>query len=577
MNKKKILAFLISASFLFAACGDDDSPSSPKNSQEEISSSSETDECDSDECLDKSSSSKKDDKKSSSSKKNDKKSSDSKDDKMSSSSNAEDEESSSSVAKTDSSSNSENGDKKSSDSKSSDSKVKSSSSSKDDSKSSSSVVKEEKSSSSAAKTDSSSSSENGDKKSSSSAGDKKSSDSKSSDSKVKSSSSSKENPKSSSSVVKEVKSSSSVAKIESSSSSVKVEEKSSSSAETPVSSSSEESLLNSSRAAKLTDLEKNYELKLFDQTVYLSTGSKLGLIALRIPDELWVVTYTDFADGVVSFNDGNSGKQYSETDAAKKIVGELKNGFKISFVVDKSGRVWYSLNNTMDYSEAIKASVAVQKNKVSKAEAIKNKIYECADGDTTRTFTFFDNSYIVDNYVGGNLVSWHGGHYDVQRSTLLMRPAYYNRSVYSMFTYSVGTGNTISASNGESTVTMNCNVESVEYEYENARDFVGEWQAKKDGIEWEFSIKADGTYEISGFEGSKNVEAKNGVWEIYGYHLMMRNIGCLHPNECTTSIHGQLQAGTIDRETGKISGFSFIHHDPDTPKIPTSFEAPEYE
>jgi len=549
MNKKKFLALLVSASFLFAACGDDDSPSSPKNSQEEISSSSETDECDSDECLDKSSSSKKDDKKSSSSRKND---------------------------------------KKSSDSKSSDSKVKSSSSSKEDAKSSSSVVKEEESSSSVAKNESSSSSENGDKKSS---------DSKSSDSKVKSSSSSKENPKSSSSAVKDEKSSSSVAKsesssssvngdkkssssvakIESSSSSVKVEEKSSSSAETPVSSSSEESLLNSSRAAKLTDLEKNYELKLFDQTVYLSTGSKQGLIALRIPDELWVVTYTDFADGVVSFNDGNSGKQYSETDAAKKIVGELKNGFKISFVVDKSGRVWYSLNNTMDYSEAIKASVAVQKNKVSKAEAIKNKIYECADGDTTRTFTFFDNSYIVDNYVGGNLVSWHGGHYDVQRSTLLMRPAYYNRSVYSMFTYSVGTDNTISASNGESTVTMNCNVESVEYEYENARDFVGEWQAKKDGIDWEFSIKADGTYEISGFEGSKNVEAKNGVWEIYGYHLMMRNIGCLHPNECTTSIHGQLQAGTIDRETGKISGFSFIHHDPDTPKIPTSFEAPEYE
>ncbi len=549
MNKKKILALLVSASFLFAACGDDDSPSSPKNSQEEISSSSETDECDFDECSEKSSSSKKDDKKSSSSKKADKKSSDSKssdskvkssssskDDSKSSSSVVKEEKSSSSVAKTDSSSSSENGDKKSSDSKSSDSKVKSSSSSKDDSKSSSSVVKDEKSSSSVAKSESSSSSVKGDKKSSSS-----------------------------------------VAKIESSSSSVKVEEKSSSSAETPVSSSSEESLLNSSRAAKLTDLEKNYELKLFDQTVYLSTGSKQGLIALRIPDELWVVTYTDFADGVVSFNDGNSGKQYSETDAAKKIVGELKNGFKISFVVDKSGRVWYSLNNTMDYSEAIKASVAVQKNKVSKAEAIKNKIYECADGDTARTFTFFDNSYIVDNYVGGNLVSWHGGHYDVQRSTLLMRPAYYNRSVYSMFTYSVGTDNTISASNGESTVTMNCNVESVEYEYENARDFVGEWHAKKDGIDWEFSIKADGTYEIFGFEGSKNVEAKNGVWEIYGYHLMMRNIGCLHPNECTTSIHGQLQAGTIDRETGKISGFSFIHHDPDTPKIPTSFEAPEYE
>ena len=252
------------------------------------------------------------------------------------------------------------------------------------------------------------------------------------------------------------KSSSSVAKIESSSSSVKVEEKSSSSAETPVSSSSEESLLNSSRAAKLTDLEKNYELKLFDQTVYLSTGSKLGLIALRIPDELWVVTYTDFADGVMTFNDGNSGKQYSETDAAKKIVGELKNGFKISFVVDKSGRVWYSLNNTMDYSEAIKASVAVQKNKVSKAEAIKNKIYECADGDMTRTFTFLENSYKVENRIGEEQVSWHDGHYDIQRSTLLLLPENPGESVNSMYAYSVRTDNSITLAEGTA---LKCDVE----------------------------------------------------------------------------------------------------------------------
>jgi len=45
----------------------------------------------------------------------------------------------------------------------------------------------------------------------------------------------------------------------------------------------------------------------------------------------------------------------------------------------------------------------------------------------------------------------------------------------------------------------------------------------------------------------------------------------------TTSMYGQLQTGTVDRETGKISGFSFAHHDKDTPRIPTSFEAPEYD
>jgi len=457
MNKKKLLAFLVSSAFLFAACSEDD-PVSPNNDKEISSSSVEDDDCDSDECDEKSSSSKTGDKKSSDSK-DDKKSSDSKDD------------------------------KKSSDSK------------------------DEKSSSSSAKDD------------------KKSSDSKDDD-------------------------------------------KSSSSAEAPESSSSAD-VPKGARAAKLEDLEKNIELKLFDQTVYLSTGSKQGLVALRIPDEMWLVTYTNFANGEVKFADDNVGKQYAETDAVKKILEKLKSkdGFSISFIVDKDDVVKYSVNGSNEYNEAVKASVAVQKGKVSKAADIQNKIYECTDGDTTRTFTFFDNSYIVDVTAGKKLAYWIGGHYDIQRSTLLMRPAYFSQPVYSMYSYSVGTDNTIASD----AASMNCKVEAVEYEYEKASDFVGEWQAKKDGIDWEFTLKADGTYELSAFQGNKNVEAKNGVWEIYGYHMMMRNKGCLHPDKCTSSLHGQLQTGPIDKATNKISGFSFIHNDTDTPKIPTSFDAPQYE
>ncbi|SHK92829.1 MULTISPECIES: hypothetical protein [unclassified Fibrobacter] len=403
----------------------------------------------------------------------------------------------------------------------------------------------------------SSSSKTDDKKSSDSKeGDKKSSDSKN----EKSSSSTKnEGDKSSSSVENKANSSSSSAEAPKSSSSVDVPK--------------------GARAAKLTDLEKNVELKLFDQTVYLSTGSKQGLVALRIPNEMWIVTYTDFANGEVKFVDGNVGKQYAETDAVKKILEKLKdkNGFTISFIVDENGVVKYAVNGSKEYSEAVKASVTVAKGKVSKAEDIKDKIYKCTDGDTTRTFTFFDNSYIVENGVGDKVAYWIGGHYDIQRSTLLMRPAYYNKPVYSMYAYSVGTENTISMSNGETTTTMSCNVESSEYKYEKASDFVGEWQNIKDGIEWNFTLKADGSYELSAFEGQKNVESKSGVWEVYGYHLMMRNSGCLHPDKCTSSIHGQLQTGPIDKATNKISGFSFIHSDPDTPKIPTSFEAPQYE
>lgn len=440
----------------------------------------------------------------------------------------------------------------------------------DDSSSASAAPSTEESSSSVEEGDDSSSSEKGDAKSSSSKdGDKSSSSEKSSEK----SSSSEEDDNSSSSVKEDSKSSSSVSEDKSSSS----ESPKSSSSETPESSSTEVSSSSvvtpeGARAAKLTDLQKNYELKLFDQTVYLSTGSKQGVLALRIPDELWVVTYTDFAGGVVSFKKDKAGLQYRETDAVKKIIGKMEAGFKISFVVDKEGSVLYSVDGG-DYNEAIKTSVALQTGKVSKAEAIQKKIYECADGDSTRTFKFFDGSYVYETSVDGQVVNWNAGRYDIQRSTLLMIPLYYVGSSRTMFTYSVGTDDAITAYNGEK---LNCTVEDVEYAYENAEDFVGEWVATRDDINWTFTLNADGTSKLEAVEGTKKVEYKAGTWEVYGYYMVIDFNKLLNPGS-TTSMYGQLQSGTVDRETGKISGFSFVHHDKGTPRIPTSFEAPEYD
>ena len=238
----------------------------------------------------------------------------------------------------------------------------------------------------------------------------------------------------------------------------------SSSSETPESSSSEVSsssavpIPEGTRIAKLEDLQKNMELKLFDQTVYLSTGRKQGLMALRIPDELWVATYTEFADGVVSFEKGNSGMQYRETDAANKIVENVNKGFKMSFVVGEDDIVLYSVDGS-DYSEAIKASVAVQKGKVSKADSIQNKVYECSDGDSKKIIKFFDSTYSYEASVDGSLQNKHEGHYDIQRSTLLMLPLQGEDASQSMFIYSVGTDNTISSQADE---TMNCTVKDIE-------------------------------------------------------------------------------------------------------------------
>ena len=330
------------------------------------------------------------------------------------------------------------------------------------------------------------------------------------------------------------------------------------------------------RAATVDDLQKNMELKLFDHTVYLSTGSKQGLFALRIPDELWIITYSDFAKGELTFKDDNVGIQSTDTDAAKTITGHLSEGIKLSFKIDEEGKLLYSVNDSNDYSEAVKASVAVQKNKVSKSEELKDKIYTCTAGDQTQSFTFFDSTYIFENATGEEVTFWQAGHYDVQRSTLLMRPAYFNKPVDSIYLYSVGTDNTIISTQDGSDALMNCTVEAIDYEYEKTSDFVGDWVASKDNMDWKLSLKADGTFELSAHEGETLVESKSGDWEIYGYHMMMHNKNCLHPESCLPGIHGQLQTGPIDRETGKISGFSFIHSDSNTPAIPTSFEAPEF-
>lgn len=383
------------------------------------------------------------------------------------------------------------------------------------------------------------------------------------------SSSSKDDADSSSSKKDTAKSSSSSKKVEAKSSSSKKSSGNSSSSKTKPATSSSGQPSEGERAAKLEDLEKNIELKLFDQTVYLSTGSKQGVIALRIPNELWAVTYTDFANGVVSFEKDNTGLQYSQTDAANKIAEKVDKGFKISFVVEKDGKVLYSVDDSENYSEAVKASVAVQKGKISKAENIQDKIYECADGDSTRIIKFFDNSYICETSVDDSVVNWHAGRYDIQRSTLLMRPLHhYAGWLRTMFNYSVGTDNTITTFKGE---IMNCTVRDIEYDYEKAEDFVGEWEATNDGVEWTFSLNADGTSKLEAYEAGEKVEYKSGTWEIYGYYMLINNKMYMHPGS-TPSIYGQLQTGPIDRKTGKISGFSYIHSDPDTPHIPTSFE-----
>ena len=390
--------------------------------------------------------------------------------------------------------------------------------------------------------------------SSSSKGDKKSSSS-SEEKEDKSSSSKKDGDKSSDSK-DDVSSSSTTKEPESSSS-----EESSSSVEVP----------QGAHVAELKNLAKNIQLNLFGHDVFLSTGSKQGVVSLRIPDELWIVTYTKFENGVVSFEDGHVGVQYTNTEASMDIKGKLKPGFKISFIVDADGEtVKYAVDDSKEYKEAVSTKVSLQTGKLSKAEDVKDKAYECVDGDTTRTFTFFDNHYLVENSAGGKVANWMAGYYDIHRSTLLMIPAYFDEA-YTMYAYSVGNDDKITTSDGDK---LNCTKKDLNVDYYSQKNFVGEWQAENNGVSWTFTLKNNGQFLVEGSEGNKLVQHKAGTWEFYGDHLMLlTNLGCLKEG-CTVAIHGQVKPKGSETS---MDGFTFDHSDPDTPKIPTSFDATQYE
>ena len=415
--KKKLLALLVSSAFLFAACGDDDSPSSPEN-EKEISSSSE-EYCDSDECDVKSSSSKAKDKKSSSSKK-------------SKSSSSKGSKSSSSVKNSGKSSSSTAKDKKSSSSEAK------------DEKSSSSVAKDETSSSSVANVETSSSSVANVETSSSSVANVETSSS--SVANVETSSSSVANVETSSSSVANVEtSSSSVANVETSSSSVKIEPESSSSVAD----------LNEDRAATLEELEKYMKIEELNPKLLLSIGSRQGIFSLCISDELWIVTYSDFENGEVEFKEGSLGIQYTSTEAAMNIIRKTKEGIKISFKVDKNSVVKYSINGS-DYTNVVKDKNSIAPNQISKAENIMNKVYTCTDDDATKVFKFFDNTYILESIAEGKTVSQENGYYDIHRGVLLLYNTNYDVLTSSLSTYSIYKDNTIVTKDNKR---MNCTVD----------------------------------------------------------------------------------------------------------------------
>lgn len=404
------------------------------------------------------------------------------------------------------------------------------------------------------------------------------------------SSSSKANKKSSSSTEEEEEVSSSSKKEEKSSSSVKESEKSSASkegksssstaAEPKSSSSSESSSEKSSsssvevpkgaHAATLDDMEKNLLLSdVAGVEVFLSTGSKKGVMALRIPDELWAVTYTDFENGTVVFSSKKGGLQAVSSEEALKVKKEFEkdDGIKLSFIVDDDGKLKYAVNDSKTYKIAEKATVTLPSGKVSKAENVANKVYSCKNGDTTKVFTFLDGKYIVEDVVKEKTVSWIGGNFDIQRGTMLMLPEYYNGGVYSMYTYLVGTDDSMTGSNNKA---LSCTVKEREAASVDKSKLVQNWQGTEGGVSWDFYIKSNGEYTLKAYEGNKNVEHKGGSWELYGDFLMMRNQGCLDPKKCTACIKGEVKDLTAD-------GFKFKHTDPDTPTIPYTWVLPEVE
>ena len=351
-------------------------------------------------------------------------------------------------------------------------------------------------------------------------------------------------------------------------SSAKEKDESSSSVEPESSSSLNIDIPAGARVATLDDLQRNMTLKgLFDRDIYMAAGEKHGLFSLWIPDTAWIAVPSDFDDGVIKFSSGviTSIKiDYDVISKMEKLV-EKDSDHSMIFIVNEDDQLQYSLDGG-EYKDVGETTVKTKSSIISRGDSLTSKRLVCStDEDEQTTYSFYEGRYLA-KVEKGETSSWSAGYYDIHRGKLLMRPMFYDKSVYALVSATVSSDYNLEISSED----IPCKKSEFEYKSVDAEKLAGEWEITEDGLDWSLDLRADRSYELKAFKGSENKAFKQGSWDVYGNLLLMKVSGCLG-GKCTSAVMGAIS------DLDPKSGFTYEHSDPDEPLMPKTWEAPIYE
>ena len=364
---------------------------------------------------------------------------------------------------------------------------------------------------------------------------------------------------------------------DSSSTSSNVEREDNSSSSSEISSSSVEessssvdaSLPKGARAATLEDLEKNISLgNLFGTKAYLAVGAKHDVYSIWVPDTAWIGFHSEFKDGSVSFG-GNSG-YYAGIDGDKvtDAVGEFwKKGGSIRFIVNADEKLQFALNGE-DFQDAEAVKVPVSKNALSDGDKLDGVKLECKNGDEKVTYSFYEGRFLQESN-GEEGAEWAAGYYDIQRSKLLLLPAFFNTKGYiPLTTMTVDSDFNLVSVTGDA---YRCSKSNFEYEDLEASELAGEWVADDEGLDWTLTLSKNGEYSLDAKKAGNTEELKVGNWDVYGDLLVVRNTKCKDPSQCVRAAKG------VVSHFDAAVGFDFDHSDTDTPAVPKTWTVQQYE
>lgn len=325
------------------------------------------------------------------------------------------------------------------------------------------------------------------------------------------------------------------------------------------------------RAATLEDLGKNMSLgEMFGTDIYLATGAKLGLFSLWVPDTAWIVTSSDFDDGVLEFNSstaaimGLSGP--SVLDSMKSLLSE---GVTINFVVSDEDSLQYSMDGGKTYKKVTNVNVKTNPAKMSKSEDLKGLRLNCKNGSQTNVYSFYEGRYYLETKSDGKVEAWSAGYYDIHRSYLLMKPSFFEGRTVALSSFFVNPDDYTLSFYGD--VENKCEKSELKFDAIAKSDLVNEWEAVDGGMEWSLEYTSKGSYTVYARKGGDTKQAKEGYWDIYGDMMFMHATGCLEGSKCTQDVKG-----VISDFDPKV-GFEFDHSDPDEPVMPTVWTLPQYE